>query len=112
MSIINSAPKYTLTEGHQQLGQLLGELGFIVDDERSFGPYTVDCYVRVLHVAFEYDGAYHSSAHDYKRDQYLFAEHGLPVIRVTEMDPEKMLWEMCHQLLLIWEDSAEIRRNS
>jgi very-short-patch-repair endonuclease len=99
-----------MTEGHQRLGKLLADLGFVPEDEVPFGPYTVDCYIESLHVAFEYDGPQHSVTRDKKRDAYLFARHGLPVIRVTEMDPDEMLREMCYMLLVIWRDSASIRQ--
>lgn len=110
MAIIGPDQKTTMTVGHIKLNQLLASLGFTSDDERSFGPYTVDCYVEALHVAFEYDGPQHSIAHDKKRDTYLFAVHGLPVIRVTETEPDEMLREMCYMLMIIWKDSALIRR--
>ncbi len=110
MPVLGPDSKTTMTEGHQRLNKLLADLGFVSDDERPFGPYTVDCYVPSLHVAFEYDGPQHFAAHDRKRDAYLFATHGLPVIRVSELEPQAMLRELCWALLVIWKDSADVRR--
>lgn len=109
MAIIEPDSKTTMTEGHMRLNKLLADFGFTSDDERPFGPYTVDCYVEQLHVAFEYDGPQHSLARDKKRDKYLFAQHGLVVVRVSEMDPQEMMRELCYSLMVSWKDSAKIR---
>lgn len=110
MSLLESEPKYTMTEGHQRLNQLLSGFGFVVEDESEFPPFTVDCYISDLHLAFEYDGPQHSKARDEKRDAYLMMQFGLPVLRVSALEPDSMLRELCRALLHSWEDSAKYRR--
>ncbi len=108
--MLKPEPKYTLTEGHLALIETLDEFGLVVEDEREFPPYTVDCYVESLHLAFEYDGPHHSVARDKKRDKYLFARYGLPVIRVSDHStPDALVYNMCESLLQSWKDSASLR---
>ena len=81
---------FTHTKGHKTLIEILSSLGFYVEDEAPFGPYSLDCYVRELNMAFEFDGKHHERpkqrAHDRKRDLYLMSTHGIPVFRVTQKD--------------------------
>jgi hypothetical protein len=111
MALLQSEPKWTGTEGHQNLTQLLTELGFSVEEEVSFPPYTVDCYVESLHVAFEFDGPHHSQRRDSKRDDQLLVWYALPVVRVTQLAKEDMLRELAVAGLECWKPSADIRRN-
>ncbi len=109
MSLLQPEPKWTLTAGHLALNSYLSDCGLVVEDEREFLPYTVDCYVEKLHLAFEFDGPHHSKAHDRKRDLFLFANYGLPVIRVETMDREELGSQLIAGLLDSWVDSAPLR---
>lgn len=85
-----SRPPTTETLPHRQLHGLLVELGFIVEDERRFGRYSVDCYVAELHLAFEADGEdFHrgrARARDNDRDMWLMERAGLPVLRLADRE--------------------------
>lgn len=76
-----------LTKGHLWLHDVVVEMGFDVDDEVVFEPYTVDIYVPELHVAVEYDGPKHDGQgqrnKDSERDQYLYDEYRLLVLRIS-----------------------------
>ncbi len=79
----------TGTLPHRQLHDLLGELGFDVEDELSVPPYSLDCYVRELHLGFEADGAlYHSGQRtrqrDAGRDRDILVQYGIEVLRLGE----------------------------
>lgn len=67
---------------HQQLIAALERCGFEPEEEVAFGPYSVDAYVRELHVAFEADGPHHTRKRDEERDDYLRRWCKLPVIRL------------------------------
>ncbi len=77
-------PQVTDTGIHLELTRLLEDMGYGVEKERPFSPYSVDCYVDELHVAFEADGPSHTARRDEKRDTYLLATYALPVIHVTQ----------------------------
>lgn len=109
--MIQPEPKYTGTEGHLALTRLLEDLGYVVEEEREFSPYSVDCYVERLHVAFEFDGPHHSKRRDEKRDDRLMAWYALPVIRVDVQGREAMLGQLVTGLLRHWESSAAERAN-
>ncbi len=67
-----------------------------VQREARFGRYRVDAYIPPpYHIAFEADGRYWHNLpgaveRDAARDAWLLAEHGLPVVRLTEKDLSKM----------------------
>ncbi|KKN86932.1 hypothetical protein LCGC14_0264950 [marine sediment metagenome] len=84
--------------------ELLKTVGFELEEEVSFSPYTVDIYVRSRHIAFEADGPQHSETRDKRRDTYLMAKYALPVYRLdyselaarsdTETGLIALLWEV------------------
>lgn len=74
---------------HLRLHDALAGLGYYVEDEVAVGRYSLDCYVRELHLGFEADGKiYHSTkrqlAQNAKRDAWIFEHAGVPVLRVAE----------------------------
>ncbi len=74
---------HTMTTPHTTLITMLEMMGLDVVEEVSFHPYTVDCYVPSLHLAFEADGPKHQKSKDMQRDLHLMATYALPVIRLT-----------------------------
>ena len=69
------------------LHAILVDLGFDVEDEVAVGTYSLDCYVRELHVGFEADGPLHlgraQRRHDEDRDTWIHVHAGIPVMRVS-----------------------------
>ncbi len=112
MALLEPGAKYTLTEGHKALIYALEHLGFSVEDEVTFPPYTVDCYIENVHMAFEFDGPQHSHKRDEKRDTILMARYALPVIRVTEFskDPVTVISQIAAELIDLWKSSSNNRR--
>lgn len=94
LSRATPAPKQ-LTAGHKRVHEYITQtLYFPVEDEVQVGIYTLDMYVRELHVAIEYDGhLYHSTPkqklHDETRDVWLKDTVGIPVLRIREMKTKK-----------------------
>lgn len=78
-----------LTEPHKKLHNIISDMGFAVADEVEVGDYILDCYVREVHLGFEYDGPLHDrpkqKKHDKNRDEWLNNEAGIPVFRVNEV---------------------------
>ncbi len=84
MGIMDSPPPTTRTRIHKRLTAALEAMGFDVEEEVSFPPYIVDCYIRNLHVALEADGPTHVAEKDAKRDTVLLATYALPVIHLSQ----------------------------
>jgi len=92
----------------QALDLYLAKRGVNVEPEVRFGPYTVDLYDRVDHVAYEADGLYwhnrmetKNPGHRARRDTYLREQHGLAVIHYSDIDirtltgwPRKHAWRV------------------
>ncbi len=76
----------TMTTPHTTLITMLEMMGLGVVEEVLFHPYTVDCYVQSLHLAFEADGPKHNKHKDMVRDLYLLGTYALPVIRLTDKE--------------------------
>ena len=81
----------TGTVPHRQLHDLLVDLGFDVEDEKSCSPYSLDCYVSELHLGFEADGdLYHSGQRkrrrDADRDRVILDDYGIPVLRLRDKE--------------------------
>ena len=75
----------TVTRIHQNLINILCDMGFTVRIETPFPPYFVDCYIQELHLAFEADGKpWHSRKKDALRDENLMKKYNLPVLHLTE----------------------------
>ncbi len=74
----------TATRIHRRLTALCKSFGFTVLEEKQFAPYTVDVYLPEFHVALEADGPGHGLRRrkDQERDEKLWQEHQLPVIRL------------------------------
>ena len=74
------------TKGQMKLYNLIQRMGFHVEPEKHFAPYTVDIYLQEFHVAVEYDGTkWHSfTKRDKKRDDLLMKKYYLPICRITE----------------------------
>lgn len=81
-------PPTQFTLGHQRLHRILVGLGFTVEDEVHVGKYVLDCFVRELHLGFEFDGPTHrgiaAERRDRKRDVWLDKEAGIPLLHVVE----------------------------
>lgn len=112
MALIEPEPKYTMTEGHKALMFALEYLGFSVEDEVAFPPYTVDCYVESVHTAFEYDGPHHSVKRDETRDLKLMAQYALPVVRISEFSEDVFftISQIAAEAINMWQSSAKHRR--
>ena len=81
----------TGTLPHRQLHDLLVDMGFDVEDELSVPPFSLDCYLREIHLGFEADGElYHSGQskrrRDAERDRVIFDHFGIKVLRVRERE--------------------------
>ena len=66
-------------------------LGLVVETEKQFGRYVVDCYLPEVHIAVEADGDYWhrrpgAPERDRRRDEYLERVFGLGVIRFWESE--------------------------
>ena len=86
---------FTDSKGHRQLREILGSLGFYVEDEAQFGPYSIDCYISELNMGFEFDGKHHEKpkqrTHDRERDIYLMSNYGIPIFRVKQKDIQSQM---------------------
>ena len=80
--------KKSMTGIHVRLTGLIQNLGFHVEDEHPFPPYSVDCYVPEAHVAFEADGPGHLKKRDAARDAELELIYGVLVRRFSQKDLE------------------------
>ena len=78
----------TMTAPHRQLIAVLEEVGFAVEVEVEVGPYSLDCYVREVHLGFEADGPLHRGGrqrrHDAGRDAWILEHAGIPIMRVFD----------------------------
>lgn len=101
---------------HRQLHDLLGELGFDVEDELSVPPYSLDCYVRELHLGFEADGAlYHSGPRkkqrDAQRDRDILNQYGIPILRLRDNElASSTVSSLIDGFIGVYAESAEERR--
>lgn len=107
------------TRPQRRLHDLLWALGFDVEDEVSVGGrFSLDCYVRELHLGFEADGPYHrrmrsDRARDVTRDAWIMAHAGVPVLRLTDEElsrPDGDLLPRLRAFLDEHRDNAEQRR--
>ena len=115
MPLMDTGQKTTRTKPHLQLLDLLEKLGYEVEEEKSFPPYSVDAYLPGLHVAFEADGPTHQQKSDAKRDLRLMGKYALPVYRlssiVLDKQPEELLKTLVSLILAKqWKDSTMERR--
>ena len=74
---------------HVRLHDTLVDLGYYVEDEATVGRYSLDCYVRELHLGFEADGLiYHKTKRQLeqntKRDAWILVNAGIPILRIPE----------------------------
>lgn len=81
----------TMTGGHRKLHALLEAMDYVVEDEHSAPPYSIDCYLPEVNVGVEYDGKpFHSGgvkqAKDSLRDRTILEEYGIPIIRTSAID--------------------------
>ncbi len=114
MGIMDTPLSTTRTQIHLRLTKALEDMGFDVEEETSFPPYYVDCYIREIHVALEADGPTHTEKKDYKRDIILLAQYALPVIRVNYeilQGKEKPMFKLIARAALRgpWVSSADDR---
>ena len=81
-----TATPTALTKPHLEVHSLLVDLGFLVADEFKVGRYTLDMYIKEVHLGFEFDGPLHEmpkqQRHDKLRDYWLLHEAGIPIFRV------------------------------
>ena len=90
-SAVCSPPASPPTDLERRLYVLLAEFPTVIREQR-FGRYRVDAYLPPpYHLAFEADGVYWHDRpervkHDARRDAYLLAEYGLPVVRLGETE--------------------------
>ncbi len=77
-------------------------MGFLVEVEKFFEPYWVDCYLPDLHVAFEADGPQHKNRRkDTVRDDRILARFNCPIIRVTSETLAKSEVECLRDIAII-----------
>ena len=77
----------TQTALHRRLHDVLLLAGYDVEDEVQAGPYSLDCYVREVHVGFEADGRdFHQGKRDAARDDEILRDLSLPVVRFSEAE--------------------------
>lgn len=99
MPIDNRAPTpKSMTRPHKRLHSLLAVMGFIVEDEVRVGKYSLDCYVRELHMGFEADGkrvhaGVHKQAKDKARDEWIWENAGIPIMRIQHDALQFQLWD-------------------
>ena len=79
----------TQTGIHRRLHDMLWLLGYDVEDEVAVGRFSLDCYVREIHLGFEADGyAFHHSKKKPERDAarhaWIMQHAGIPILRVPE----------------------------
>ncbi len=89
MSLTDEEPLTHLTDIHKKVSKRIERLGISVQDEIPFPPYTVDIYLPEYHAAVEIDGPHHSETKDTLRDQRLWEEYRLYVLRIDIGEAKK-----------------------
>lgn len=97
------APR-TLTKPHRRLMHLLSDLGLEVQTEFQVGRYFLDVFCEEVWIGFEADGRRaHSGtkrqARDRTRDEWIFEEAGISVLRLDEQVLRKVVWEETKELV-------------
>lgn len=113
MEDMKNTQETTLTGPHRELIAFLKGMGYRVEDERAFPPYSVDCYIEKLHMGFEADGPQHMKKHDKTRDQILMRDYALPIIRMKsdELASSEVMYYFVEKVLdSAWGNSAKSRR--
>lgn len=111
-----SVQNTTDTKGQKKLAKVLREIGFEVENEVPVGIYSIDCFVRELCLAFEFDGPSHTMRKnkDKKRDEWLLSL-GIPTFRVkvdiveSRYSSSKLTQDIL-EFVKQWEDSVLVRQ--
>ena len=79
----------------RQLAWFLYHAGFTdIRQEEPFYTFNVDFYSPSQHLAFEADGSFHQipahQEHDQRRDKFLMARYGLPVLRFSTTEIRRL----------------------
>lgn len=104
-------PKPFTSKMQMQMSAKISKMGFIVDDEVEFAPYTVDMVLPEPHVGIECDGHFsHKSrkSKDPQRDAFLLEKYGLPILRfvkVSQCNTQKVM-----DFINRWECDVEERK--
>lgn len=115
MSLSNRSPvPTTMTKPHRLMHSLLVTMGFDVEDEVKVGKYSLDCYIRQLHMGFECDGkrvhaGVKKQQKDRARDRWIMEHAGIPIMRIQADALQWQLWEQLKPLItdFIEEHTAE-----
>ena len=89
MNISGEQPLTYLTDIHKKVSKRIERLGISVRDEVPFPPYTADIYLDEYHAVVEIDGPHHSETKDTLRDQRLWEEYRLYVLRIDIGEAKK-----------------------
>lgn len=113
------APKKEYTRPERRLMSMLAEMGLQVQGQVPVGRYRLDVFVKEVWLGFEADGA---KAHaglvrktkDAERDQWIYDNAGIPVLRIPEVKLRRHCWEETKADLMAfiedWGPSAERRK--
>ena len=72
-----------LTQAHKRIVQLVQKgMEQDVDVEEPIGRFRIDIYLPEYHIGIEVDGPTHSPRKDEERDGELWADYGLPILRL------------------------------
>ena len=89
MNLVDIPKRFT--KGQLKLQDYIEEVGFEVILEKQFDNYYVDCYLPELNVAIEYDGPFHLKKRDNKRDEYLYNNFGIRVLRIVDLNKKDVI---------------------
>lgn len=100
------------TGGQLALSKILTGMHFQHDLEESYPPFSVDIYLRVYHLAIEFDGPSHTSKRkDRERDEYLMNSYNLPVLRFKEVIPERDVKLRILAFVRKWSETVDERKS-
>ena len=85
---MSNIPKQ-FTQGEIRLNKILNELGYQTISQYQIGEYTLDIFCLELYLGFEFDGYGHFSRRDKKRDDIIYKETGIRVIRIKPKELRK-----------------------
>ena len=111
MALTDEDPLTELTEIHQKAIKKLEKLGYQVMEEVRFPPYVVDIYIPDLHIGVEVDGPHHVEKRDIKRDNVLYEEYNLPIIRLNQKESTNsaLIKRTMKEAVKLFQESASIR---
>lgn len=99
-----------ITKAHKRISDLCRRQGLNVNDEEPVGRFSIDIYLPEWHLGIEVDGPTHSPRKDERRDGELWADYGLPILRLrhdTALDPA---WELIEAFIVGHHPTVEARK--